>query len=72
MPSNIDGEEKTIDIDDKGPGAEVIFPEEKQTEQKESNETIIETIENDTKSDDASEKSDKPVDVRDEKNFGGS
>jgi hypothetical protein len=29
MPSKIDGEEKTIDIDDKGPGAEVIFPEEK-------------------------------------------
>ena len=71
MPSNIDGEEKTIDIDDKGPGAEVIFPEEKQAEEKESNETIIETIENDTKSDDASEKSDKPVDVRDEKNEGG-
>ena len=71
MPSDIDGEKKTIDIDDKGPGAEVIFPEEKQAEEKESNETIIETIENDTKSDDASEKSDKPVDVRDEKNEGG-
>ena len=71
MPSDIDGEKKTIDIDDKGPGAEVIFPEEKQSEEKESNETIIETIENDTKSDDASEKSDQPVDVRDEKNEGG-
>ena len=71
MPSDIDGEKKTIDIDDKGPGAEVIFPEEKQAEEKESNETIIETIENDTKPDDASEKSDKPVDVRDEKNEGG-
>ena len=71
MPSDIDGEKKTIDIDDKGPGAEVIFPEEKQAEEKESNETIIETIENDTKSDDASEKSDQPVDVRDEKNEGG-
>ena len=71
MPSDIDGEKKTIDIDDKGPGAEVIFPEEKQAEEKESNETIIETIENDNKSDNASEKSDKPVDVRDEKNEGG-
>jgi len=71
MPSNIDGEEKTIDIDDKGPGAEVIFPEEKKEIEKDSNEPIIETIENDTKSDDASEKSDKPVDVRDEKNEGG-
>jgi len=71
MPSDIDGEKKTIDIDDKGPGAEVIFPEEKQAEEKESNETIIETIENDTKPDDASEKSDQPVDVRDEKNEGG-
>ena len=39
MPSDIDGEKKTIDIDDKGPGAEVIFPEEKQAEEKESNET---------------------------------
>ena len=71
MPSDIDGEKKTIDIDDKGPGAEVIFPEEKQAEEKESNETIIETIENDTKPDDASEKSDQSVDVRDEKNEGG-
>ena len=71
MPSDIDGEKKTIDIDDKGPGAEVIFPEEKQAEEKESNETIIETIENDTKPDDSSEKSDQPVDVRDEKNEGG-
>ena len=66
MPSKIDGEEKTIDIDDKGPGAEVIFPEEKKEKEKESNEPIIETIENDNKSDDTSEKSDKPVDVRDE------
>ena len=66
MPSKIDGEEKTIDIDDKGPGAEVIFPEEKKEKEKESNEPIIETIENDSKPDDTSEKSDKPVDVRDE------
>ena len=66
MPSKIDGEEKTIDIDDKGPGAEVIFPEEKKEKEKESNEPIIETIENDNKSDDTSEKSDKPVDVQDE------
>ena len=29
MPSKIDGEEKTIDIDDKGPGAEVIFQKKK-------------------------------------------
>ena len=66
MPSKIDGEEKTIELDDKGPGAEVIFPEEKKEEEKESNEPIIQTIENDNKSDDAPEKSDKPVDVRDE------
>ena len=66
MPSKIDGEEKTIDIDDKGPGAEVIFPEEKKEVEKESNEPIIETIENDSKPDDTSEKPDKPVDVRDE------
>ena len=66
MPSKIDGEEKTIELDDKGPGAEVIFPEEKKEVEKESNEPIIETIENDSKPDDTSEKSDKPVDVRDE------
>ena len=66
MPSKIDVEEKTIDIDDKGPGAEVIFPEEKKEIEKENNEPIIQTIEDDNKSDDTSEKSDKPVDVRDE------
>jgi hypothetical protein len=66
MPSKIDGEEKTIDIDDKGPGAEVIFPEEKKEIEKESNEPIIQTIEDDNKPDDTSEKSDESVDVRDE------
>ena len=66
MPSKIDGEEKTIDIDDKGPGAEVIFPEEKKEIEKENNEPIIQTIEDDNKSDDTPKKSDEPVDVRDE------
>jgi len=66
MPSKIDGEEKTIELDDKGPGAEVIFPEEKKETEKESNEPIIETIENDSKPDDTPEKSDESVDVRDE------
>ena len=66
MPSKIDGEEKTIELDDKGPGAEVIFPEEKKEEEKESNEPIIQTIEDDNKSDDTPKKPDEPVDVRDE------
>ena len=66
MPSKIDGEEKTIELDDKGPGAEVIFPEEKKEVEKESNEPIIQTIEDDNKSDDTPKKPDESVDVRDE------
>ena len=61
-----DNEPKVVDLDDTGPGAQVTFPEEKPKEEKESNEPIIETIEDDSKSSDTPEKSDKPVDVRDE------
>ena len=61
-----DNEPKVVDLDDSGPGAQVTFPEEKQVEEKESNETIIETIEDSNKSDNAPEKSDESVDVRDE------
>ena len=42
-----------------GPGAQVTFPEEKQAEKKESNETMIETIEDDDQPDNTSEKSDE-------------
>jgi len=61
-----DNEPKVVDLDDSGPGAQVTFPEEKQVEEKESNEPIIETIEDSNKSDNTPEKSDESVDVRDE------
>ena len=61
-----DNEPKVVDLDDSGPGAQVTFPEEKQVEEKESNETIIETIEDSNKSDNTLEKSDESVDVRNE------
>ena len=61
-----DNEPKVVDLDDSGPGAQVTFPEEKQVEEKESNEPIIETIEDSNKSDNTLEKSDESVDVRDE------
>ena len=37
MPSNIniEGEAKTIDIDDKGPGADITLPEEKKENENE-------------------------------------
>jgi len=50
-------EEKTVDIDTTGPGAEVDIEEKKEIE----NETIQDT----TKSDDAPAESDERVDVRD-------
>ena len=67
MPSNIntEGEAKTIDIDDKGPGADITLPEEKKDNE---NEAIIENV---VESDNTSEKSDEQLDVRDEKNEGG-
>ena len=67
MPSdiNIEGEAKTIDIDDKGPGADITLPEEKKENE---NEAIIENV---VESDNTSEKSDEQLDVRDEKNEGG-
>ncbi len=61
-----DNEPKVVDLDDSGPGAQVTFPEEKQVEEKESNEPIIETIEDSNKSDNTPEKSDESVDVRNE------
>jgi len=54
-----DVEEKTVDIDTTGPGAEVDIEEKKEIEN--------ETIQDDNKSDDTSEKSDESVDVRDSK-----
>jgi len=67
MPSNIntEGEAKTIDIDDKGPGADITLPEEKKDNE---NEAIIENV---VESDNTSEKSDEQLDVRDDKNEGG-
>jgi hypothetical protein len=61
-----DNEPKVVELDDSGPGAQVTFPEEKQVEEKESNEPIIETIEDSNKSDNTPEKSNESVDVRDE------
>ena len=61
-----DNEPKVVELDDSGPGAQITFPEEKKQEEKESNETIVETIENDSKPDNTSEESAEPVDVRDE------
>ena len=54
-----DVEEKTVDIDTTGPGAEVDIEEKKEIEN--------ETIQDDNKSDDTSEKSDESVDIRDSK-----
>ena len=67
MPSNIntEGEAKTIDIDDKGPGADITLPDEKKENE---NEAIIENV---VESDNTSEKSDEQLDVRDDKNEGG-
>jgi len=69
MPT--DGEEKTIDIDDKGPGAEIIIEEKDNKNENTDENTDEKIIEDDTKSDDASEKSDEQLDVRVEKNEGG-
>ena len=67
MPSdiNIEGEAKTIDIDDKGSGVDITLPEEKKENE---NEAIIENV---VESDNTSEKSDEQLDVRDDKNEGG-
>jgi len=55
-----DVEEKTVDIDTTGPGAEVDIPEEKK-------EIENETIQDTTKPDDSSEKPSEQLDVRDSK-----
>ena len=58
-------ENKTVDIDTSGPGAEVNLQEEKN-----ENEIEVEneTVENNTESNDSSEKSDEQLDVRDDAN----
>ena len=57
-------EEKTVDIDTSGPGADVELPEEKVTE---TTEVQNETVQDSPKSDDTSEKSDVKSDVQDSK-----
>ena len=57
-------EEKTVDIDTSGPGADVELPEEKVTE---NVEVQNETVQDSPKSDDTSEKSDVKSDVQDSK-----
>ena len=57
-------EEKTVDIDTSGPGADVEIPEEKVTE---TTEVENETVQDSPKSDDTSEKSDVQSDVQDSK-----
>jgi hypothetical protein len=59
-----DKEEKTVDIDTSGPGADVELPEEKVTE---NVEVENETVQDSPKSDDTSEKSDVKSDVQDSK-----
>ena len=59
-----DKEEKTVDIDTSGPGADVELPEEKVTE---TTEVENETVQDSPKSDDTSEKSDVESDVQDSK-----
>ena len=59
-----DKEEKTVDIDTSGPGADVELPEEKVTE---TTEVENETVQDSPKSDDTSEKSDVKSDVQDSK-----
>ena len=56
-----DKEEKTVDIDTSGPGADVELPEEKVTE---TTEVQNETVQDSPKSDDTSEKSDVKSDVQ--------
>ena len=59
-----DKEEKTVDIDTSGPGADVELPEEKVTE---TTEVQNETVQDSPKSDDTSEKSDVKSDVQESK-----
>ena len=56
-----DKENKTVDIDTSGPGAEIDLQEEKQEN---DIEVINETTENDIESNDSSEKSDEQLDVQ--------
>ena len=58
-------ENKTVDIDTSGPGAEINLQEEKKENEIE---VSNETTENNTESNDSSEKSDEQLDVRDDSN----
>ena len=59
-------ENKTVDIDTSGPGADIDLPEDKVRENE--IEVSNETSENDNQSTDTSEKSDEQLDVRDDSN----
>ena len=59
-------ENKTVDIDTSGPGADINLPEDKVSENE--IEVSNETSENDNQSTDTSEKSDEQLDVRDDSN----
>ena len=59
-------ENKTVDIDTSGPGADIDLPEDKVSENE--IEVSNETSENDNQSTDTSEKSDEQLDVRDDSN----
>jgi hypothetical protein len=56
-------ENKTVDIDTSGPGADIDLHEEKQENEIE---VVNETVENNTESNDSSEKSDEQLDVQQE------
>ena len=73
MPEETKKEEKLVDIDTTGPGADVELPEEKEkavvteTAAEPEKETNEEVKQDDTQSVDTSEKLDESVDVRDGK-----
>ena len=73
MPEETKKEEKLVDIDTTGPGADVELPEEKEkavvteTAAEPEKETNEEVKQDDTKPADTSEKLDESVDVRDGK-----
>ena len=62
-------DDKMVDIDTSGPGADVELPEDKKPEQEVEvkDETVKETVEEPSKSDDTSPKPDEQSDVRDSK-----
>ena len=60
-----DKENKTVDIDTSGPGADIDLHEEKQENEIE---VVNETVENSAESNDSSEKSNEQLDVREDTN----